>query len=112
MSSRRKSFDRYAYYEASVMDAVEFARLASMFYVDLRGKKPLHMREDFCGTFLNAVEWVKQSAKHTAIALDLDEKPLRYGRKHHLTRLKPGDRKRVKVLKQNVMSVTKPPADV
>lgn len=112
MSSRKKPFDRYAYYEASVMDAVEFARLASMFYVDLRGKKPFHMREDFCGTFLNAVEWVKQSKKHTAIALDLDEKPLKYGKKHHLSLLRPGEKKRVKILKKNVMSITRPGADV
>lgn len=112
MASRKKPFNRYAYYEASVMDAVEFARLASLFYVDLRGKSPFSMREDFCGTFLNAVEWVKQSKQHTAIALDLDPNPLAYGRKHHLIKLRPGDRKRVQIFRKNVMSVTRPGVDV
>src|SRR5688572_4495140 len=51
--------DKFALYQRSVQSPpVDIAFFDAQFQ-KLRGRQPLSVREDFCGTFLFAVEWCK-----------------------------------------------------
>jgi SAM-dependent methyltransferase len=51
-------------------------------YHDLADGGPLRvLREDFCGTAILCGEWVRRHVDNRAIAVDLDEKVLEYGRR-------------------------------
>jgi hypothetical protein len=109
-------YDKHRLYQLSVQDPEHDAKLylemASCLRPEvLEPRSPLIFREDFCGSFALSCAWTKLSPFHFALALDLDDQPLAYGRKKNLSRLKPQDRPRVKVMKKNVMSVTRPKAD-
>jgi hypothetical protein len=114
--AKNTSKDKYALYEESVQTPPEHAVMFRTIYADTRNGKdertPKVLREDFCGTFQIACEWVRLDSKHSSIGIDLDQEPLQYGRKHHLSKLKPNEKIRVKLLNQNVMKVTRPKADI
>ncbi len=77
-------------YELSVQAPeaeVDFLRRA---YREHRGRLPRHLREDFCGTGLVAVEWAARGRRYTAEGFDIDPVPLRRGRTRHLPRLGEG----------------------
>ena len=76
------------------------------------GRKPRSLREDFCGTFLMATEWVQRHKENTAICLDINSEVLDYGKKVHLPKLDEEARSRISIQKKNVMSVTKPAVDL
>lgn len=104
--------DKYALYQAAVQDPVEDVRIYSSMYESLRGHAPRVVREDFCGTFLFSRAWVKSNPKNIALGLDLDPEPLAYGKKYHLVGLSTAEKRRLKIMKKNVMSVTTPKADL
>lgn len=104
--------NKFVLYEASVQAPREQVALLSQFYSELRGREPLSLREDFCGTFAISRRWVEQSPKHTALALDLDGPTLEEGRRRHYRKLRLDQRRRLKVLRQDVRSVTSPRVDV
>jgi len=64
------------------------------------------MREDFCGTGRLSCQWVTTHDENTAVGYDLDPEPLAYGKKNHLAALTPQQRKRVQLLRKNVLSVS------
>lgn len=104
--------NKYELYEASVQDAADDASILEELYRKIRGKKPKSFREDFCGTFKIACEWVKLDRTKTAIGLDIDPEPLQYGRTRHYPRLNEDQKGRIKILQQNVKSVTRPGSDL
>lgn len=104
--------NKHELYEASVQDAADDASILDELYRKIRRKKAFSFREDFCGTFKVACEWVKLGPKNKAIGLDLDSDPLSFGKVNHLSKLSPQQQARVKPLKQNVISVTKPASDI
>lgn len=99
-------------YEASVQDPAPHAHILVEIYRDLRGKFPRVLREDFCGTFAISAAWVERNRKNSAIGLDLDPEPIAYGMKTHYAALSAEQKKRINILKQNVMTVTRPGVDV
>lgn len=103
---------KYWLYENSVQDAADDADILAQLFKRLRKREPLSFREDFCGTFKIACEWVRRSKKHSALGLDIDPEPLQYGFETHYESLTPDQKKRMKVLKQDVNSVTKPGSDL
>lgn len=107
-----KKFDKYAYYQLAVQSPQDHVHIFERMFHELRGRQALTLREDFCGTFLISCEWVKSNAKRTAVGLDLDPEPLEYGRRYHLAKLKPAERKRVKSFRQDVMKITKQKFDI
>jgi SAM-dependent methyltransferase len=64
-------------------------------------RKPLVLREDFCGTAYLATEWVRSHPRRRAVGIDIDPKPLAWGRKHNLSRLGP-DAERVRLVQGDV----------
>lgn len=93
--------DRYRLYQRAVQDPRGEVNFLRDLFVELRGKQPRHLREDFCGTALVAAEWVKLSPRFTAEGYDLDPEPLAWGRTHHLARL-GAQAKRVELIQKDV----------
>ena len=107
----RKHADKHKLYELSVQEPSFEVDLAVKQYKKRRGKRPLVLREDFCGTAANACYWVRAHPKARAIGLDLDEPTLAWGRTHNIARLGRAAN-RVALRCQDVRSVTNPKADI
>lgn len=103
---------KYRFYELSVQTPSISLYWYDTIYRDLRGRSARIMREDFCGTFILSANWVKRHEENRAIALDLDPEPLAFGKSEHLQPLSSTQKKRIAILRQNVMSRTTPLADI
>lgn len=103
---------KYKLYEACVQDPAWQMHELPRFHKKFTGRSPLSMREDFCGTGKISAEWVKKSSKHKAMGLDLDPEPLAYGEKMHRAGLSENAKKRLKLVRQNVLKPTREKFDV
>ena len=108
----KKSFDKYSYYENSVQTPEEHVHIFERMFLELRGKQALTLKEDFCGTFLISGEWVRSHPKRKAIGVDLDPEPLAYGKAHGFKKLSAAEKKRVKLLRQDVCTPVRDRVDV
>jgi hypothetical protein len=107
--------NKYSLYERAIQSPAEDVELYLKMFQKIAGKtspEPRILREDFCGTFAFACAWVKISSSHHALALDLDPKPLAYGKKNHFSELSLSEKSRLRPLQKNVLSVTTPRADL
>lgn len=105
-------FDKYKYYLRSVQSPENDVIFLRDVYKELKGKKPITLREDFCGTFAILCEWVKLSKSHLGIGIDLDREPTIYGRDRNWAKLDAFQQERVNVLNENVLSKGLPQADI
>lgn len=106
-------FDKYDLYVKAVQSPEGDVAFFQKVYKEIRrGRAPRVMREDFCGTGILSVEWVKANRKHIAYGLDLDTEPLEYGKKRYVDTLPEEKRERVHLMKRNVLSKGQPKADV
>lgn len=112
MVSRIRQPDLYALYENSVQSPQTHIDWLVQMYYQLNGRYPIHLREDFCGTFAMCCAWVKRNRANRAIGLDLDPEPINYGKKTHFAKLNSEQKKRIQILRQNAISITTPKADV
>lgn len=103
---------KYMLYEAAVQDPRPHVRLFDQIFYEVGKGKAKLLREDFCGTFALSQEWVKSRKDRYAIGLDLDPEPLSYGITTGLRKMKPSVRSRVTLYRKNVISRTKPLADI
>ncbi len=81
-------------------------------YKKLRNKKPLVMKEDFCGTALLSVKWCESDAERTAIGVDLDQPTLDWGRKHNIDSASGDMAQRIKLVHANVLDDIEDKADI
>lgn len=105
-------YNKYDFYERSVQTPDQHAEQYEGMYREIKSRDARVLREDFCGTFRVSCEWIRRHSENQAIGLDLDPEPLTYGRKNHLPTLSPDQKRRLKILQQNVLSVTPTPADL
>ena len=103
--------DRHVLYQESVQAVDAEIDFISDTYNSLRGRSPSVIREDFCGTANSACEFVRRRATNRAIGVDLDQPTLDWGRAHNLAKLRPEARRRVTLLRDNVLSVRCEPVD-
>ncbi len=104
--------DPHVLYEAAVQNPTAECRFITQTYRDLRGRSPLRLREDFCGTASVACHWVRQGPDHAATGVDLDEAVLRWGQRRRVGRLRPEQRARVTLVQANVLEARQRPFDV
>ena len=105
--------DRHVLYEKSVQNVSSEYKFVSNTFRKLRGRRPRHVREDFCGTANMCCEWVRRSKDNTAVGVDIDPEVLAWGREHNLSRLKPDARLRISLIQEDVFRVkTDKPVDV
>ena len=104
--------DKYDCYLKSVQSPEHEIEFFEQAYREAYRRKPVSLREDFCGTFSICCHWVQSARNRTAIAVDLDVEPLDWGRQHHLTKLTPSQQERIRILQQDVRKRNKPQVDI
>ncbi|MFL5814262.1 MAG: class I SAM-dependent methyltransferase [Bdellovibrionia bacterium] len=103
----KKQISKYFLYENAVQTPDVHCEILMNIYRESFGRYARNLREDFCGTFTISTEWVKRNKRNTALGLDLDPEPIEYGMKHHFSKLKPEQKKRLQIRQKNVLT---PPA--
>ena len=104
--------DRHELYEASVQSVSHEVEFLESAFVDLVGRKPRTLREDFCGTAAAACEWVRSRRTRSAVAVDIDPQVLEWGRTHHVAALKAKQRERVRLIEGDVRTAETGPTDI
>jgi hypothetical protein len=104
--------DRHELYEASVQSVRHEVEFLEQAFDELLGRKPLTLREDFCGTAAAACEWVRSHRSREAVAVDIDPKVLEWGRGHHVAALKAKQRARVRLIEGDVRTADTGPTDI
>jgi hypothetical protein len=104
--------DPHELYEASVQSVSHEVEFLDAAFVELVGRKPLTLREDFCGTAAAACEWVRSHRDRSAVAVDIDPKVLAWGRDHHVASLKAKQRARVRLLEGDVRTAETGATDI
>jgi len=95
--------EKFQLYEKSVQNHEGDIEFINSEFDRIYGKEPLVLREDFGGTGLLSCGWVKQSNKHKAYAVDLDPRPIGYGKSVHFINLSPDAQKRMTYIEGNVL---------
>ncbi|MCY4357813.1 MAG: class I SAM-dependent methyltransferase [Gammaproteobacteria bacterium] len=104
--------DKYDCYQQSVQDPEHEVEMFDRVFQDAYARKPLTLREDFCGTFAVCCQWASSHARRKAWGVDLSSETLQWGRDNNLSKLKPAAAKRVQVLEQDVREQNTPSVDV
>jgi hypothetical protein len=109
---RLRPFDKYAHYYDSVQDIDRSLKFFEKAYRKHIGSAARVFREDFCGTFALSCGWIKRHPKNSAIAVDLDPEPIRYGKKHYLPALSKTEQKKLDIRMSDVLNKSLPGADL
>ncbi len=104
--------DRHWLYQEAVQSPEVHFRFFDRVFRERNGRPPRALKEDFCGTALLAAEWVQYRDDNTAVGVDLDAPTLRWGREHNIAPLDDDEKKRIKLVRANVLNVTRPRADI
>lgn len=106
-----KTADKHELYQLSVQAPETEVDFLNSWFKKIRGKKPLSLREDFCGTAILCAEWVKSSKDRTATGLDIDKPTLKWAAVHNVAPI--GDAaERVTLLQQDVRATVKQKHDI
>ena len=100
-----KTADIHELYERSVQCPESEVDLIYQAWRELRGREPITLREDFCGTSAVAREWVCRNDACTVIGIDLDTKVLEWANQKILAELTPQQQSRVSLVEQDVLFV-------
>ena len=101
--------DRYELYQRSVNSPDTDVDFLISTFEAIRGYKPNHLREDFCGTANLAAEFLSRDPENSAEGLDLDDEPIQWGKKHNFKRLEDKDARMIWHLKDVRSPADKPP---
>ena len=104
--------DKFLCYQQSVQTPDHEVEFFEQAYTDVFRRKPVTLREDFCGTFAVCCEWVKVNNRRTALGVDLCGETLQWGRDHNLAKLTDAQQKRVRLIEQDVRKRNRPTVDV
>lgn len=89
--------DKFRLYELSVQNAPADIDFATQVFRKERGRLPLTLREDFCGTAILCCEWVSRQPKRRAYGIDLHKPTLAWAERHRVGMLS-GARERVRLI--------------
>ncbi len=104
--------DKFDCYQRSVQAPEHEVEFFEQAFKEAYRRKPISLREDFCGTFAICCEWVKSNSQRTAIGVDLCAATLQWGRDHNLEKLQPAQQQRVRLIEQDVRKKNRPTVDV
>ncbi len=99
-----KTSDRHELYELSVQNVEGEIDFVEKVWEQLRDRKAIRIREDFCGTFAAACEWIRRSKDNVAVGVDLSREVLDWGRERNLPDLKKDQIDRLEILEKDVRS--------
>jgi SAM-dependent methyltransferase len=103
--------DRHELYEESVQNPEAEVEFIDQVWKERRNRKPQRIREDFCGTAIASVAWVKARKANTAIAVDNDPEVLAWARSRLENRLDDEQRSRLTLCEADVRAVSTDPVD-
>ncbi|MBK8230920.1 MAG: class I SAM-dependent methyltransferase [Candidatus Eisenbacteria bacterium] len=103
--------DRHRLYQLSVQCPEADVKFFTRIFRTLRGRIPLSLKEDFCGTAHLSGEWVRSLPERTAVGVDLDQPTLDWGRRYNLAKLGAAA-DRVTLIKDDVRHVREPRVDL
>lgn len=106
-----RNADRHDLYQRSVQLPDQEIRFLEKVFKAHAGRRPLHLREDFCGTALLCARWAKSHPERTAIGLDTSRPTLEWGREHNLSTIGAAAA-RVTLLEQDVLVPTRRKVEV
>jgi cyclopropane fatty-acyl-phospholipid synthase-like methyltransferase len=92
-------------YEQSVQCVESEIDFVDEIFQKLRGRKAALLREDFCGTANTSCEWISRRKTNKAIAVDLNEEVLAWGREHKVSKLTDEQAMRITLINDNVINV-------
>lgn len=98
------SVSKHLLYQASVQNVEAEIDFVDQTYLDIRGRRAVRLREDFCGTGHTSCEWARRRETNLAFGLDIDGATLAWGRENEIARLDPGVRERVSLLQRDVLT--------
>ena len=104
--------DPHALYQLAVQSPIPDIEFFERAYREIRGERPLALREDFCGTAYLSTEWAKSHPQRSAVGVDVDDATLSWGKEHNVGSLPPGTRARVRLLSGDVRVVESPASDI
>lgn len=110
--SKADRADKHKLYEQAVQSTEFEYEFIDNNFKRVRGRQAHLLREDFCGTAQMCCEWVRGRKTNQAIGVDLDPEVLQWSREHHITALTPGQKARVTLLQEDVLSVKTDPVDI
>ena len=106
-----KNSDKFELYELSVQEPEADCDFIRQAWRELKGREPASVREDFCGTAITVIEWVKQGESHSGVGIDLDGPTLKIAERRVSRRLDDKQQKRMKLLQENVLCADTPAVD-
>ena len=96
--------DRHTLYQDSVQCVEAEIDFVDEAFKELRGRRAVLIREDFCGTANTSCEWVRRRRTNRAIGVDLDEEVVGWGRENNLAKLRGDASERIELrLEQDVV---------
>lgn len=104
--------DRHVLYQCSVQAPEAEVEFMDKTFRELRGRTPLSMKEDFCGTAFLSAEWCKSDPDRTAIGVDIDKPTLDWGLKNNIETAGNDIAKRVTLIESDVRDIIEPKVDV
>lgn len=104
--------DKFALYQRSVQSPAVDIEFFDAEFRKHRGRAPLSVREDFCGTALFSAEWCKSDPRRTALGVDLDGPTLDWGRANTLAAAPPEAAGRVSLVEADVRDTSLAPVDL
>lgn len=111
-ATRAEQADRHVLYQKAVQAPDFEVEFLDRIFRELRGRKPLSLKEDFCGTAYLSSEWVKSDPARSAVGVDIDADTLAWGRQHNLEAAGADVAERVTLLEKDVREVTEPKVDI
>ena len=112
VATMAEAADHHELYQMAVQAADTEVEFFEDKFKELRGRTPLIMREDFCGTALLSVEWAKRGKKRKSIGVDICEDTLAWGLEHNVRAASEDVASRVLLLNENVVDVEPEQADL
>ncbi|MCH8342929.1 MAG: class I SAM-dependent methyltransferase [Planctomycetes bacterium] len=103
--------DKHELYELSVQEPEAECDFIDQVWKERRRRLARHIREDFCGTALTAIEWVKRRKTNTAIGVDIDASVLAWAKAKLPERLDNEQRRRLTLRRADVRRVRTPAVD-
>jgi SAM-dependent methyltransferase len=104
--------DLHWLYEASVQNVDTDLDIGKRIYTKHWKRKPLTIREDFCGTAKLAAQWVRRSKRHQAWGIDFHQPTLDWGVKYNVSDLSEEQKNRLHLICGDVLTAGTPQVDM
>ena len=109
---KKNPIDIHWLYEASVQSVDADLDVAKRIYTKHWKRKPLTLREDFCGTAKLACNWVARNTLHEAWGIDFHQPTLDWGVKYNVAELSEEQTQRLHLICGDVLHTNTPKVDM